>query len=146
MNAPQLADALRLMGQANRHMRIGYNLADREHDRRHPLSEAHRRVANRLHRASTDALGEAMADGLMLYERDDRRTPEDWRREGERAARCFEIGLVFAESLEERAHVRRLADAARRERLEESTRVTIVEPIPGLRSVSDASWSWAGVN
>lgn len=130
MIAAGIEAGLRLLGSANGRYRTATLLDHREHTYGHPLAEAHRSVACTEHIAATRMLCEAMAEGLVLYDHGDPRTAEDWRRDGERAARAFAIGVAFAESLEERAHLRRRADQARREAMEEGTRITVVEPTP----------------
>lgn len=139
MIAAGIEEGLRMLGRANAHYRTGHLIGARGLDYFHPLAEAHRNVGCKLHIAATRTLCEAMAEGTALYDHEDPRSPEDWRREGERAARAFAIGVAFAESLEERAQLRRRADAARREAMSESTRILVVEPHerPALRVVEE---------
>lgn len=135
-----------MIGQANRHYRIAHLIANREDDFFHPLARAYRDVSLDLALRANDLLREGMTDGTDLYDRGDHRAPDDWRREGERAARCFEIGVAFAESLEERAQVRRRADSARREAMESSTRILVVEPRQPRFEIVPEPWVEAGLN
>ena len=125
-----MADAMRAQGRANAHYRTAFDLQEREKDWHHPLAAAHLHVATSFAVDAGELFRRAMRDELMLYERDDRRRPEDWRREGERAARCFTLGVAFAESLEATARLRRRTDSQAREARAAGERLGVVDPRP----------------
>ena len=108
MNAAEIAEGLRLIASANARWRTATLIDWREKGYRHPLARAHREVSHRESNAGVALVRSGLTEGTALYRLDDPRTPEDWRREGERAARCFELGVAFAEALERQALARRI--------------------------------------
>lgn len=108
MNPDKIEEGLRLIGRGNAHYRIGRMVQVRSGDGRHPLALAHARAGHKaIVRGKVeivDALGfmEAFQTGIV-------REPAEWRRDGERAARQFGLGVMMAEALEARAERSRIA-------------------------------------
>ena len=132
MSHEKLAEAIRLMGACTFHTRVRLAIEERSGGE-HPLAEAHAKIARDARFRAYQLFADAFLDGdevpNAVYRTDDGRTPEQWRREAERAARCLEIGSAFAESLEERAQARRRTDDARREELSARMQIKVVAPI-----------------
>lgn len=107
-----MAEAMRQMGRSNALYRASAVVEQREGDFFHPLADKFRDASCEVSIKAADLFRRATRDELALFTTADKRTPEDWRREGERAARCFEFGAAFVHGLEQRAQLRRRVDAA----------------------------------
>lgn len=138
----RIEEALRLFGEANAFMRTAVMVEQREDELSHPLARAFRMVG----RQKLIVAREAVMDGMecftpALFDLRNELTPDLLRRDGERAARMFRMGRIFAEGMEEAARRRRAAaeiDALRAEVMApRSIEVREVHPYDGrpLRAV-----------